>query len=465
MKQLKEMPEEKIPAGPSYRYWFTPPEFVTLKVSDIAELVPAANWKSQPSSFATVRLPAAAVFGTNSPRVSLRLLAEVLPAHVSASEGFIRLPAAKLARVYTMVENREEIARPPEPEPVLPEDQAEVVPEPEKPTVVPPPEKDIVPEPPKVVEPAPVVAKVEPPVAQPEVPQKADAPEKIAETVPPEAVQVVEAEKPVEVLPAPEPEKPKRAFSLAGLFRRREPERVPEAERAPEATPTPKEVLPVEPRVEVVEPLPEPPAQPAVVLEAAVVEPAPADPAPPPVTVTPVVESEPAGEPELEVHSAPVESVPELRVMGSSASETSAREIPDQEPLQGLFLTEEILTVPRVIELCGGLPGINSCVLTHGTVVVASHNVPAGVDLVSMSAHASDMLQAMRASSARMGVGSVPAVTLHTEKGVISFFNRDDLTMLVFHRDRGFVPGVREKMASVLGELSKARLTLPVGSE
>jgi hypothetical protein len=37
--------------------------------------------------------------------------------------------------------------------------------------------------------------------------------------------------------------------------------------------------------------------------------------------------------------------------------------------------------------------------------------------------------------------------------------------MLVFHRDRGFVPGVREKMADVLGELSKARLTLPVGGE
>jgi predicted regulator of Ras-like GTPase activity (Roadblock/LC7/MglB family) len=82
-----------------------------------------------------------------------------------------------------------------------------------------------------------------------------------------------------------------------------------------------------------------------------------------------------------------------------------------------------------------------------------------------MSAHASDMLRAMRQSSARMGIGAVPAVTLHTEKGVISFFHRDDLTMLVFHRDRAFIPGVREKMSAVLGELSKVRLTLPVGSD
>ncbi|MEI6493518.1 MAG: hypothetical protein WCO94_13285, partial [Verrucomicrobiota bacterium] len=145
--------------------------------------------------------------------------------------------------------------------------------------------------------------------------------------------------------------------------------------------------------------------------------------------------------------------------------EEKSQEIVEQEPLQALFLTEETMTVSRVIELCGGLPGINSCVLAHGSIVVASHNVPDSVDLVSMSAHASDMLKVMRDSSARMGIGTVPAVTLHTEKGVISFFNREDLTMLVFHRDRGFVPGVREKMAAVLGELAKARLTLPVGSD
>jgi predicted regulator of Ras-like GTPase activity (Roadblock/LC7/MglB family) len=147
-----------------------------------------------------------------------------------------------------------------------------------------------------------------------------------------------------------------------------------------------------------------------------------------------------------------------------SESEPS-QEIVEQEPLQALFLVEETLTVNRVIKLCCELPGINSCVLAHGSMVVASHNAPEGVDLISMSAHAADMLEAMRSSSARMGVGAVPAVTLHTEKGVISFFHRDDLTMLVFHKDRGFVPGVREKMAAVIGELTKARLTLTLGGE
>ena len=174
----------------------------------------------------------------------------------------------------------------------------------------------------------------------------------------------------------------------------------------------------------------------------------------------------PAAEAVPQIEPPPLPAVP-VRMLRTEhfPRDTNNQEIVEQEPLQSLFLTEETMTVSRVIELCGGLPGINSCVLAHGSVVVASHNVPDGVDLVSMSAHAADMLKAMRDSSARMGVGTVPAVTLHTEKGVISFFNREDLTMLVFHGGRGFVPGVREKMAAVLGELTRARLTLPVGGD
>ena len=133
----------------------------------------------------------------------------------------------------------------------------------------------------------------------------------------------------------------------------------------------------------------------------------------------------------------------------------SSPELADQEPLQSLFLTEETLTIDRVIVLCSELPGINSCVLTLGSMAVASHNVPENVDLVSMSSYAEEMLQAVRKTSARMGVGSVTAVTLHSEKGVISLFQGEELTLLVFHKDRGFTPGVREKLATVLGELAK----------
>lgn len=138
-------------------------------------------------------------------------------------------------------------------------------------------------------------------------------------------------------------------------------------------------------------------------------------------------------------------------------------EIAEQDALQAIFLTEEFLSVDRVLELCGNLPGIHSCVLSQGASVIASHNAPDTVDIVSLSAHALEMLKAMRSSSAKMGIGAVPAVTVHSEKGPITFFHQDDICLLVLHKDRGFIPGVREKLQHVVDELAKAKLPLRLG--
>ncbi len=135
--------------------------------------------------------------------------------------------------------------------------------------------------------------------------------------------------------------------------------------------------------------------------------------------------------------------------------------IPEQHALQALFMTDEILSTGRIVELCGGLPGIQSCILTSDTQVVASHNIPEGLDLVSLSSNAAAMLRAMQGASAGMGIGEIPAMTLHTAKGPLSIFQSDHLALLVFHGDRGFVPGVREKMTATLTELARAPLALP----
>ena len=136
-------------------------------------------------------------------------------------------------------------------------------------------------------------------------------------------------------------------------------------------------------------------------------------------------------------------------------------ELPDQHALQALFMTDENLSTGRVVELCGGLPGIRSCVLTSENEVVASHNIPEGLDIVSLSSNAAAMLRAMHDASAGMGIGEIPAVTLHTARGPLSIFQKEHLAMLVFHSDRGFVPGVREKMTAALTELTSAPLALP----
>ncbi len=136
-------------------------------------------------------------------------------------------------------------------------------------------------------------------------------------------------------------------------------------------------------------------------------------------------------------------------------------DLSDQHALQALFMTDENLSTGRVVELCGGLPGIQSCILTSENQVVASHNIPEGLDIVSLSSNAAAMLRAMHEASAGMGIGEIPAVTLHTASGPLSIFQKERLAMLVFHGDRGFVPGVREKMTAALTELTRAPLALP----
>lgn len=476
MTQPKEIPEQKIPPSARYRYWTSPPEFLTIKVADIESAIPKANWKAGGPADKVFELPASVVFGKNVPRISLHQLAELLPDHVLPSDGVIRLPVTRLAGVYHLVEHREEL--PPEkiPEVEIPEAPPEFFSEttPDGPVVLP--------EDPgfssgaeglpagtasgeaSFVEPLPAFLRIEKPAPSAPVPPAVSAPAVDGGLAAPPAPPVI-PDAPAASVPSGKVP-PRRTGRFVGLpfFRKKSTQpvsgsdevseapfiatgiRLPQMRSAPSAVPVPpQDLVPVP----VQEPFVEEPALAAV----------------------PDLPAEPAGADAGETVIA--EPVPEPRVppvftmlqTETLSREVRGNEITEQESLQALFLTDENMTVDRVIELCGGLPGINSCVLAHGSVVVAAHNVPEGVDLVSMSAHAADMLRSMRESSARMGVGTVPAVTLHTEKGVISFFHRDDLTMLVFHKDRGFIPGVREKMAAVLGELTKARLTLPVGGE
>jgi hypothetical protein len=53
-------------------------------------------------------------------------------------------------------------------------------------------------------------------------------------------------------------------------------------------------------------------------------------------------------------------------------------------------------------------------------------------------------------------------VTLHAEQGALSFLHNGELCLLILHADRGFLPGVRERLQEMLGHLSQAK-ALPGG--
>jgi hypothetical protein len=205
-----------------------------------------------------------------------------------------------------------------------------------------------------------------------------------------------------------------------------------------------------------------PPDEPANAVEELPAEPAEADAEPereaPPRRLAEIISNLPTFQRVTETTFLTLKPLAPDAKPSSAAAES---EIPDQHALQALFMTDENLSTGRVVELCGGLPGIQSCVLTSENQVVASHNIPDGLDIVSLSSNAAAMLRAMHDASAGMGIGEIPAVTLHTARGPLSIFQKEHLAMLVFHGDRGFVPGVREKMTAALTELTRAPLALP----
>jgi predicted regulator of Ras-like GTPase activity (Roadblock/LC7/MglB family) len=402
----------RVPHTPRYRYFSNPPSAVSLRLADLAPQIPEAARLPGFNAEKTVELSCEEIFAGPVPKLSLARLAELANEDVrneGIAESSIQLPVARLALAFRFIHGRELIEEPPPPKPAKPERSQEDFP-----------------------------PRNEPKAGQdPAAEGSGSRADETASNSPSERIdelqhssgpspEVASGGADTDEIKPGEPEtwRPITAFPI---FRRKSVE--------PQVKPP---VAPLRPMVESRAPsAPGAPADSAQPQEATKMP-----------SAAPPKDSAPA--------------VPEAVLLEAERSHAPSRriEIVDQDALQAVFMTEEMLSVDRVVELCGALPGIKSCILAHGAVVLASHNVPESIDLVSLSAHALDMLAAMRQSAARMGIGAVPAVTIHAEKGPITFFHQDDLCLLVMHKDRGFVPGVREKLQKVVEHLAQGHPNL-----
>ena len=148
-----------------------------------------------------------------------------------------------------------------------------------------------------------------------------------------------------------------------------------------------------------------------------------------------------------------VAALPEMATLPPEA-------LASQAALQALFMTEETLTVQGVVSRAATLPGLRACVLARGDMVLCTSDSPAGSELRTLSGQAMTLLTGIRASSVGMGLGTVPAVTLHADGGALSILQEGDLCLLVMHSGRGFLPGVRERLQELIHHLP-GTLALP----
>ncbi len=174
-----------------------------------------------------------------------------------------------------------------------------------------------------------------------------------------------------------------------------------------------------------------------------------------------VAETSPAPQPELprkspeasafQLHLPPLPQAPEAPAAPEHAPPALPISRFDQHSLQSLFMTEEILDLPKVSRLAAALPGLQACVITTRGKTFTSGDLPEGFDVSTLRGLAPQV----GAAADRLTIGELKNFTLYGQQYSISFFERPSVCLCAIHRARCFVPGVREKLVAVVDELAR----------
>ena len=133
---------------------------------------------------------------------------------------------------------------------------------------------------------------------------------------------------------------------------------------------------------------------------------------------------------------------------------TVSKPAPEDSELQAVFMTEDELDAKAIVRHVCLLPGITGCAVMFADGLRLAGNFPDG-DAEGFSAMAPPFFKRTGNFANEALLGRLQAVTLHTDKALVSFFMYDDICLSVRHTGRGFLPGVREKLGIVVRELAR----------
>jgi hypothetical protein len=125
----------------------------------------------------------------------------------------------------------------------------------------------------------------------------------------------------------------------------------------------------------------------------------------------------------------------------------------EQAPLQAIFMTEDALDLPRISELSATLPGVSGCLILAGESLAQGGERPAGLNAKTLR-DLSDRLTAA-AESVSDKLQADRTFTLYGGNRALSLFARQQLCLCVVHGNRGFLPGVRERLTAVADTLAR----------
>jgi hypothetical protein len=170
----------------------------------------------------------------------------------------------------------------------------------------------------------------------------------------------------------------------------------------------------------------------------------------------------PYPEPETPAEDAPSSAMGEPLVtspvapsnpLAGAASPEYPLERIEQEPLQAIFMTDEMLDLPRISELSANLPGVTGCLIVAGETMAQGGERPAGLDAPTLRELSAQLISTADAVGDRLPAERT--FTLYGGNRALSIFARDALCLCVVHGVRGFLPGVRERLNAVADTLAR----------
>lgn len=124
------------------------------------------------------------------------------------------------------------------------------------------------------------------------------------------------------------------------------------------------------------------------------------------------------------------------------------------DALQPVFLTDEALDLAAVARHVAALPGITACQLALGERVARAGAFPEGIQADLLQSIAPELAASAGEVASRMNFGAVENVTIHAAGHAVSIFSRGAAVLGVVLGRRGFIPGVRERLAQAVDALA-----------
>jgi predicted regulator of Ras-like GTPase activity (Roadblock/LC7/MglB family) len=145
---------------------------------------------------------------------------------------------------------------------------------------------------------------------------------------------------------------------------------------------------------------------------------------------------------------------PPAKPQPAPPSEPQGKCDPRFEPLQPIFMTDEPLDLAGVARCVAALPGVTACQISHGTERANGGNFPPGFHSENLQSLAPELAASADEAASRIQIGEVQNVTLHSAAQSVSIFTRGEVILGVLLGRRGFVPGVRERIAQAVDALA-----------